>query len=323
MASPRLLSCTALLVALAPGCVFFSDDDDCRYGLAGSGTDRVPVPGQRNPETGVCEYFGGGGGGGGCGDPCYPCPAGEGSAQAAPPTWGYCESQCTGLDESSCAAASGCRVIYVNPFYNDGPPVYAECWSTDMTGPIQGGSCEGLDATTCSMHDDCSAVHNQACEGGAPEPCPTGAFAYCTDEAGGDPRTGTCDGELTCERASPACPDGTTPGIAGGCYTGYCIPVDDCGSPGNAGLCYAPVTDDQAPPACPDGTTPGIGADGHYTGYCIPLEDCEAQPACSEIAAEATCIARADCLPIYQGEDCSCDQAGACTCAVWNYDHCQ
>ena len=287
MHSPRLLLAGVLLVSAGSGCIFYSDDDDdCLYGTGegGQGAEADPAydPGIRNPETGQCEYWGGGGGGGGCNDPCNPCPDVPTDEDRAPaPTWGFCESQCTGLDESTCTATGGCRAIYVSSCIDDDcidEPLFADCWSTDMTGPIQGGGCEGLDSYTCSMHDDCSAVHHQVCdEGGfqeAPAAC-AGAFGYCTSE--GDP-------------------------------------VD----PGN---CYEPVTCDQTAPECPDGTTPGI-RNGCYTGYCIPLANCEAQPACGEIPAEASCIARTDCTPIYRGENCSCEDT-VCTCESWVYEECQ
>jgi hypothetical protein len=286
-----------LLVAASSGCAFYSDDDDdCKFG--GGATEAgaaVYDPGQIDPQTGVCQYFGGGGGGG-CGDPCTPC---NGDSDRAPtPTWGYCESQCTGLDEATCKLTSGCRAIY-------GGDTYAACWATDQTGPIEGGGCDGLDATACSLHDDCAAVHEGVgCavggggDGSAQDTptlaCGVGNFQSCRDE-NASTGYGTCDGELTCQMDPPQCPADATPGIADGCYTGYCIPLANCDEP-DPGLCYAGITCESASPACPDGTTPGI-KDGCYTGWCIPLADCEAAPACSEITVEATCIARDDCTP--------------------------
>ena len=292
----RLLATPALLALLASGCVFYAGDDDddpCKYGGGGDpggAADPVYDPGQRNPDTGQCEYFGGGGGGGGGGcDACGNCPPlgeetdppdGDAAEPAPTPTWGYCESQCTGLDEATCIETSACRAIYVG-----GDTVtYADCWAVDQTGPIQGGGCDGLDATTCSMHDDCSAVHLPACDdgsgaGGAEAPVDTcatpGVFGFCIAEGAG-PVPGECEGEVTCDQIAPDCPDGTTPGIADGCYT----------------------------------------------GYCIPLEDCEAAPACAELADEASCVERVDCTPIYEGVDCTCDDV-ECTCADWTFSSCE
>jgi hypothetical protein len=286
MHSPCLALAGALLLAATSGCVFYSDDDDeCLYGGAGDAEGEGAAaydPGQRNPETGLCEYFGGGGGGG-CGDPCNPCPDVPTEPDRVPvPTWGYCESQCTGLDEASCTTTSGCRTIYTSNCIDDDcidEPLYVDCWSTDMQGPIQGGGCEGLDSLNCSMHDDCAAVHYPACGGTgdaeAPEPCGAAGFGYCADE----------------------------------------------GNPTDPGNCYGPVTCDQAPPACPEGTTPGI-KEGCYTGFCIPLEQCEQPAACNTISNEASCIARADCSPIYRGEDCSCEDT-VCTCQTWIWESCQ
>jgi len=271
--SLRLAFAGLFLVSTASGCIFYSDDDDeCLYGTgagdqAGEGAAAYD-PGQRNPETGVCEFFGGGGGGG-CTDPCNPCPDVPTDEDRAPiPTWGYCESQCTGLDQATCSATSGCRAIYTSNCIVDDcvdEPLFVDCWSTDMQGPIQGGGCEGLDSLTCSMHDDCSAVHVPSCTepaGDAPGVCIAGGFGYCSDED----------------------------------------------NPGDPGDCYLPVTCDQAPPDCPpDTTTPGI-KDGCYTGYCIPLEQCEQPAACNTISNEASCIARNDCSPIYRGENCTCEE---------------
>jgi hypothetical protein len=251
------LAWPVLLLLLAPACVFYADDDDdpCQYGGGdvdpGGGADYYD-PGLRNPDTGECVYEGGGGGGGGGGgcDACGNCPprgeetdsAGADAAQEPLPTWGTCEGQCTGLDEETCMATSACRAIYVG---GGDALTYADCWAVDTTGPIQGGGCDGLDATTCSMHDDCSAVHEPACPDGdaagieAPEPvdCTTpGAFGFCIaeGETGGP---GECEGEVTCDGLLPDCPEGTTPGIADGCYTGYCIPLEDCdGAPACAEL---------------------------------------------------------------------------------------
>jgi hypothetical protein len=280
MHSPRLALAAVFLLSTASGCFFYSDDDDCQYGGAepgGSGGAAQYDPGLRNPETGLCEFWGVPPVD--CTDPCQPC-YGTGQEDRAPtPTWGYCESQCTGLDQTTCTATSGCRAIYTSNCITDDcidDPVYVDCWSTDMTGPIQGGSCEGLDSTTCSMHDDCSAVHYPSCGStDAPTVCVAGSFGYCTAE---DPST----------------------------------------DPGN---CYEAVTCDIAPPECPEGTTPGI-RNGCYTGYCIPLEECEAAPACADIPAEASCIARTDCTPIYRGENCTCEDT-VCTCETWIYASCQ
>jgi hypothetical protein len=275
------------VISLAGGCGLYFGDDDCDlYG----GDRAAPIEdaiGQRNPATGQCEYFGGGPLP--CDSECGPCPAEAGGAEAdqAQISWGYCESECTGLEENSCLEVSGCRAIYIDPCGGaldcEAEPIFSECWSTDLTGPIQGGDCAGLDAYECSRHDDCVAIHRDSCAGAA----------------SGD----------SFEAPEPACV------IADFLRCGAETPGSD------PGLCYAPVDCTALPPECPADTMPGI-AEGCFTGYCIPVEDCESQPACTSIEVEASCVARSDCTPLYRGEDCSCDELG-CTCASWTFTSCE
>lgn len=276
-----LISLVSLAALGSCGLYFGGDDDPCdNYGGAPPGYD---TPGLRNPDTGVCESFGGGPYP--CDGTCGPCPAttdvANGAAQAAQPSWGLCQSQCTGLDEQTCQDTSGCRAVYMDCFGGDcGQPTFAECWSTDMTGPIEGGGCEGLDAYTCSQHDDCVAIHASSCDppatgGLTPTACVPANFLRCGDEPG---------------------------------------------STGDAGLCYAEVTCTDPMPDCPADTQPGI-LDGCWTGFCIPVAECEEQPACADVPAEGSCIARADCEPLYRGEDCTCDDTG-CTCASHVFEGC-
>jgi hypothetical protein len=318
---PIRLLALVFMVASSTGCLLMNgDDDDCEYGGVptrdGEGA-AVYDPGIRNPDTGLCEYWNTGGGGE-C-DACGNCPDAPNQDDRAPtPTWGSCESGCEGLDQATCETTGGCRAILTSACITadcQDTPVFAACWPTDTTGPVQGGGCEGLDAFSCSLHDDCSAVHQQ--DNGA-----AGTFGYCTPEGDATGGPGSCDGTMTCERVSPACPEGTTPGIANGCYTDYCIPLEDCGDGDpDPGSCYGPLTADGPAPACPEGTLPGR-SNGLYTGYCIPQEACEEQPACAETIGEASCVARDDCTPIYEGVDCSCE-ADACECADWVFSHCE
>src|SRR5262245_40123152 len=114
----------AYFVTLLAGCgIYLDDDDPCENTYLDEPGIAV---GQRNPETGVCEYLGGGPYPP-CDSKCGPCvyPAGE-SGGSAMPSWGYCESQCTALDESTCLAASGCRAVYTTG--DGGARRYADCW---------------------------------------------------------------------------------------------------------------------------------------------------------------------------------------------------
>lgn len=277
------------------GCVLFfeNDDDDdwddCLYPPGDGGGAPLEL---RNPETGLCEYIGGGGGW--CDPNCGACdqPAEADNAAVALPSWGYCSSFCSGLDEATCLDTQGCRGGYIDTC----PPnadcditslQFYECWSVDMTGPVSDGSCEGLDAWSCSQHDNCRAVHENACgtttdpngdaeEPGLADPIPTclGYFQTCLPETP-EVELGNCYDEVTCRALPPECPVGTLPGVINGCWTGYCIPEAQC----------------EAPPTC-------------------------------DALTEPQCIGRSDCDTLYTGVDCVCD-ANGCECADWVYEGCQ
>ena len=226
------------------GCFLYfgGDDDDCLFGGGAGETAGAPAPGIRNPFTGQCEFFGGGPFP--CDDRCGPCPAPAEAPAGAPssdpipggaamPSWGFCESQCSVLFEGACLATEGCRGIY------DPEGRYSECWSVDLTGPIQGGVCDGLDAWECSRHDDCVAIHESLC----PDPsnadrpgfsCGAGNFLRCQSEGPTSP--GDCFSNVTCNLPPPGCPPNSVPGRANGCWTGTCILVEDC-EPTMPGLC--------------------------------------------------------------------------------------
>jgi hypothetical protein len=224
-----------LLVAPACGFYFGGDDDPCDVDFGGgdsAGAQAEPAPtGLLNPDTGQCEFFGNpfpppfp------CDSECGPCVGGaEQPPDAVPqPSWGFCESFCTGLDEATCLDTSGCRAGYVDG--GDDPDVFSDCWMTDQGGPIQ-GDCTGLDAYSCSLHDDCKAIHTNACDpnGDKLVPACLGAFSQCQNETGGvDP--GNCFDEVLCDGPTPECPPNTLPGVKDGCYTGFCIPLDQCES---------------------------------------------------------------------------------------------
>lgn len=250
-------------------------DDDCLYGAEDVPALAAPL---RNPESGQCEDWGGGGGGGGC-------DWATGADLAPVPDWATCYGYCDSLDETSCLSASGCRAIYASDC-PEGSDCFTEnftfagCWGTAPSGPIEGGGCDGLDAQSCSRHDDCVAHHYPGvCPADAPcDPTQVGNFEACAPEPGdpGDP-AGNCYDPAMCAQPAPACPDGTIAGVKNGCWTGYCIPVAQCEPP----------------------------------------------PSCADTPTEQGCIARADCSPIYQGVDCTCDAAGNCTCSDWVYKSCE
>jgi len=283
----RHLACLVAIAILLPvaGCDFYfggDDDDDCPYGV-GDGAYYSPEL-LRNPDTGQCEswdnnyppdYP--------CDSACgYPCPQ-PGSDIAVPtPTWGMCDSFCEGFDETTCLDSSGCRGVYADV---EGTRSFVACWPTDMTGPLQGGSCEGRDAFTCSQYEDCSAVHVCNNTGGDqpldPSECDVGSFSSCVSEKTGCYSTSDCGDGQVCNADT------------------LCLP----------------------PPGCGDstgGNQPGlIDCTDQCYGFCAT----DPTPACS-ILDENTCITRSDCVPYYEGINCTCDDTGACDCAEWVFDTC-
>ncbi len=235
----------------------------------------------RNPETGECEAFGGWGGG--CDDECGPCPGFEDSLEQAPyPSWGYCESSCTGLDEQGCLATSGCRGIYA-PGAPDAPEEFRECWQVDQSGGTI-DDCENLDGWSCSTSDTCIAVHQFDCDADsagdrAPgfEACPPGPFLQCHNEP---TETDSCDSNDDCD-------------------AGWACNIDE----------VCPQADECEPEVC--------GTPEPCHGSCVPVE----QSACQELLTEDVCISRDDCSPFYLGNDCSCDDTG-CSCSEWLFSSC-
>jgi len=343
-----------VLCLFASGCGLYwgsdNGDDVCNQ-LATGGS--IAAEGYRDPQTGTCEYFGGGGGGGGC---CVDS-NGNGTYCAAPsngqalPNWGQCNSQCDGLDENSCVETTGCHAAYLDRVDIDIAPetIYYGCWATAQGGATQPPTaCAGLDAQTCSERDNCSMVYtgystptnyekciDESTTGcGIDVQCPMGSHCEqqcakcnsigcqdaCSPACVPDAGWGECTGQITCNMGPPSCPANTTPGIANGCYTGYCIPNAACGSP-NPGKCYDTVTCNSAPPSCPTGTLPGI-LNGCWSGYCIPTASCELA-ACETLTTEAACQGRSDCTPVYTGTDCTCTMTGGCTCATETYAKCE
>ena len=335
---------SSLISATSAGCFIYFDDDDPDCDLGGidlptaADSAAPPALGLRNPYSGQCEYFGdpwpwpwp-------CDDRCGPCPVptpveDDGlTRQPAPttgpsvgvalPSWGYCESECSGLEETTCLNVSGCRGIY-SP---DG--LYRECWSVDQTGPEPADFCAGLDAWNCSRHDNCIAIHDWSCATpGQPDPrpgsfCGAGEFLRCDfePESRGCYDNSECPNGYRCT-AEDVC--GTPPdcdpavGCDSVCY-GVCVPEFDPSD------CFGEVYCDSLPPECPPNTIPGR-RNGCWTGQCIPVELCEGPPPpeCGFITDEATCIANIQCSPLYRGIECQCDADG-CRCADWEFLSCE
>jgi hypothetical protein len=217
----RYLFLLALILGSVPGCVLVFDDNhgDDDVCLAGAPEPAaLPAP-QRNPETLTCESFGGGGGG---------CPIGCGPCAEAPsppiPSWGACNGACESLSESECGQAAGCRVVkdavcaVRGGCFTD----FVGCFATDRITDPAVDCFDALDGSSCSRNAECTAYHRVTPAAIAQDARP---FALCTPR-GKSP--GTCHGRVTCTAQAPACPTGMRAGVAAGCYTGSCIPLDIC-----------------------------------------------------------------------------------------------
>jgi hypothetical protein len=262
----------AVLLLLLGGCdLYFGGDDDpppCAYGATGGGAAE-PANGYRDPYTGQCEYYGGGGYP--CDGTCGPCPEYDMGA-SQPYDWASCYSQCEALDEGTCAETSGCYVAYIG---DANAHKFLGCFATAPSGPVQ-GSCAGLDAYSCSRHDDCSALYS-ATNGQYFTECLTETASGCDCEMGYHCEQ-QCDANVMCGNVCVS--DYTCASVD--CAPGYtCTEVCDGGTCGpkcvpsqhEPGECYGAVTCNEMAPACPSNTTPGV-SNGCYTGYCIPLSDC-------------------------------------------------
>jgi hypothetical protein len=304
----------AVIAVLLCGCDLYfgggGDDAPCAYGNGGAAEPAYYEV--RDPQTGVCQGHGGGGGGW-CEDRCGPCPGpaatdAGGAGVGAIADWGSCYSQCSGLDQQACYATSGCYAAFLDDANTDGPPEFWGCWQTAPSGPIQ-GQCANLDAYSCSRHDDCIAIYSGVVDG-MDSPYPGTKFASCaaeSDEQACDvitcgtgyhceeqcysdvPMTGSCEAvcvaDLTCANVD--------------CAPGYtCTQVCVSGTNGTT-TCYPTCM----PEMCGNSQNP------------CPL-------ACELLTTESACSARADCVPVYDGDQCTCYPT-YCECQVLTYDHCE
>jgi hypothetical protein len=285
---------SVLLVLPLAGCgLYFGGGDDgddapCVFNDLGAVAAQY-----RDPSTGTCV----GGSWEDCDEKCGNCPAtGELDGYI---DMGSCQSACSGLDQATCEATSGCYAA----IYDDGTalkPEYGGCWQTAPSGPVQ-GTCANLDAFECSRHDDCELIYGYNTGS-------TSRFFECRQEAsfqgcgdvGSDCAPGYHCEEQCYPSDDPAC---DTDGMMGYCQTvcvsdgnscaaADCAPgytcVESCELLGNGtlqcgpqcvpngmdpGTCTGPVACDALPPTCPSGTTAGI-RDLCWSGYCIPNSEC-------------------------------------------------
>jgi len=180
---------------------------------------------------------------------------------------GECNGPCSGLGEQSCLADSSCHTAYLET--SSGSTTFWGCWDIEPDAPTSGVTCAGLDPFTCSTDPQCSSTYFEdssgntsflSCTDNAQQGCDCGSGFHCVDECPAEacpppppdgsgtscggctpscvPNTdpGECTGTVLCNIAPPACPVGTTAGIANNCYTGYCIPNANCGPAACASL---------------------------------------------------------------------------------------
>ena len=289
----------AVLVLLS-GCDLYwnNGDDDCEYYATAGAELSQPANQLRNPETGDCEYFGGGGGY--CNDPCAPCAAEDQGAPRPDPDWAQCYGQCNGLTESSCISTSGCQATYDSTITagNASPTnTFSGCVGTAPSGPISTGSCTNLTSSQCNQHDNCAAYY-----------LPNGGnFDRCAPESGGSACTNVdCGPGYHCE---DQCKDTCGPGGDCGPQCGsMCVPDGNVCDNVDCGAGYSCVE------TC---TTPTPTHNGQCFASCQPTTSCEA------LTTEAACAGRGDCTTVYLGDDCTCTPGGGCTCEVLTYDHCE
>jgi hypothetical protein len=227
----RLGLALAVLLVMPACTIYFGDDDDdddCFYDV----DDTIASTGLRNPETGDCQFFGGGGG---CGDDT-PVP-GEGAPQPDL-DWGTCPSACESLSESDCWAAERCHAAYIVtecPNCDAIPsPTFLGCWEIAPSGPANDRvACESLDAQECSRHNDCVANYTQAFARDRAAEAPQNRFSSCGPEpflgcwdASECPAGWTCSAETDCWPA-PGCDPSTGEACPPVCY-GRCEPPDAC-----------------------------------------------------------------------------------------------
>ncbi|MBL8626567.1 MAG: hypothetical protein JNK64_34945 [Myxococcales bacterium] len=190
-----------------------------------------------------------------CEERCFPCdPLPDGSGCEVP----VCEPFCvpdptTECGPDTCMPGSHCEIqcTPVDPNNPMGP--MGGCTATCVPDPGQG--CAAID---CGPGTHCE----ETCAGppcGDPAGCPDVCRGECVPDG-----PGQCNGVVICALPPPACPIGTTAGVAGGCWSGYCIPDSQCGDP---------------PPATCEDVTDEMTCRSRvecapiYTGVCTPNPD--------------------------------------------------
>ncbi len=175
---------------------------------------------------------------------------------------------CEGLDAWECSRHDDCSVIHYNNgclTAADAAGVPVEC---DPLGYFEACIdesivCDEYNPDVCPEGTYCNATEvclpYPGCDDGTDEApglidCEAACAGFCVPE---EPHAaGNCYEEALCDMVEPECPADTLPGVADGCYTGYCIPIAEC-------------PDDPPPP-------PTACTDIADEATCISREDCTA-----------------------------------------------
>jgi hypothetical protein len=215
--------------------------------------------------------------------------------------WASCTDPCAGRSEAECKLDPRCLPRYQAPppikcppnaaCLPTPPPTYVGCDPNPSTDP-----CLGLDEKTCGATPGCRPIY-----GGVP-----------------------CDCGVQPDGTSPpcACPEiAAYRGCAGTASPPRCVGDAECG-PG--AHCSTDDGDCGPPPGCAEnGVCPAVCG-----GVCVPDDDCKpdasgaCRSSCAAIGDERTCVARADCEPVYVGSRCFCDPQG-CGCLDYTFDACR
>ncbi len=196
-----------LLVCLGTAC---SSHEVCDETAARSASEL-----RRDPQTLVCVAE------------ARSCESSGNSGGAQPDSgiiWGACGGTCEQLDETACGAADECRVVKDSSCVAGGDcqSSFVGCFA--ITKAIYTKvECGRADAWNCSRDPGCTAFHSV-------DPACTTAdcarpFSFCAQDG---IAPGRCWEPVSCPDAAPECPASSTPGVAGGCFTGACIPLSIC-----------------------------------------------------------------------------------------------
>ena len=140
----------------------------------------------------------------------------------------FCFSACESLDEATCVDDPACRVIKDARCAIDGTceTDFIACVATDQFVDPSINCTTVTDGTSCSQNPACTAYHTSGgCSITSGDPSCVTQFEFCGPEGRG---AGQCFAQAACDRVAPACPQGTTAGVANGCFTDACIPNDLC-----------------------------------------------------------------------------------------------